>query len=80
MCSLCRFVGLVVLGNKEARLGSAEIRVVYEGKTYAAPNMIYHYVVKHHYRPPDEFIQAVLKGSLPGSPEYESVKRDRGWL
>jgi hypothetical protein len=41
---------------------------------YAAPDMIYHYVVDHHYRPSDEFIQAVLESNpAPGSPEYESL-------
>jgi hypothetical protein len=44
------------------RIGSAEIRVVSQnGRTYAAPMMIYHYVTAHNYRPPDEFIQAVLE-------------------
>jgi hypothetical protein len=32
--------------------------------------MIYHYVVDHHYLPPEEFISAVLDGPLPDSPEY----------
>jgi hypothetical protein len=57
--------------GKELWLGSAEIRVTYEGKTYAAPDLIYHYVVAHRYRPPDEFIEAVLKGPLPDTREYE---------
>lgn len=39
---------------------SAEIRVVWDGKVYAAPTMVHHYVVAHNYRPPDEFIEAVL--------------------
>src|SRR5215470_17912081 len=41
-------------------LGSAEIRVFSEkGDIYAAPNLIYHYVSIHHYRPPEEFIAAL---------------------
>ena len=40
------------------------------GATYAAPNLIYHYVVDHQYLPPDAFVRAVLDGPLPGSPEY----------
>lgn len=42
-------------------LGSAEIRVKgLNGKIYAAPNLIYHYVEAHNYSPPEEFINAVL--------------------
>ena len=41
-------------------LGSAEVRVIGEGVTYAAPDLIYHYVVRHEYRPPEEFIRAVV--------------------
>jgi hypothetical protein len=41
-------------------VGSAEIRVdTLSGVTYAAPDMIIHYVEKHGYRPPDDFVQAV---------------------
>lgn len=39
---------------------SAEIRVAGDGKIYAAPTLIYHYVTAHNYRPPSEFIAAVL--------------------
>jgi hypothetical protein len=60
-------------GDKETWLGDAEIRVVGKGKVYAAPTLIFHYVTAHKYRPPDEFIQAVLEGPLPGSPEYEAI-------
>lgn len=52
-------------------LGSAEIRVFAEGAVFAAPNLVYHYVVDHHYLPPDEFVRAVLDGRpRPGSAEY----------
>ena len=48
--------------RKSTRLGSAEIRV--EGKdgiTYAAPDLIYHYVIEHDYDPPPEFVEALLQ-------------------
>ena len=55
-------------------LGSAEIRVFAEGVMYAAPNLIYHYVVDHRYLPPDEFVRAVLDGRpRPGSAEYAAL-------
>lgn len=60
------------------RVGSAEIRVFYQGKTYAAPNLLYHYVVEHHYQPPSEFIEAVLHGDLPGSRAYLRYIRKLG--
>ena len=37
---------------------------------YIAPGMITHYVGDHHYRPPDEFIQSVLRCPDYGSPAY----------
>lgn len=55
-------------------LGSSEIRVFgRDGTIYAAPNLVYHYVVEHQYRPPDAFIQAVLQGAQPGSDEYQTL-------
>lgn len=57
-----------------------EIRVFGEGDiVYAAPTMIYHYVVDHHYRPPQEFIQAVLDGPRAGSDEYRERARAYPW-
>ncbi len=81
-CPFCRrpsYGTLAQHGNDELRLGSAEIRVLGKDVVYAAPNLIYHYVVEHHYCPPEEFIQAVIEGALPGSPEYETLRKKRGW-
>jgi hypothetical protein len=75
-CELCEHPSngiRVRRGEKETWLGDAEIRVVGKGKVYAAPTLIFHYVTAHKYRPPDEFIQAVLEGPRPGSPEYEAI-------
>ena len=41
-------------------LGSAEIRVLGEGKSYAAPNLIYHYIKDCGYLPPQEFLDALM--------------------
>ena len=52
-------------------LGSAEIRVFSpSGVAYAAPNLIYHYVNTHCYKPPDEFLTALREGSSPASDSY----------
>ena len=57
--------------GEQVELGYAEIRVLGErGKMYAAPNMLYHYVTVHHYKPPDEFVQALKKGPCPPNEEY----------
>jgi hypothetical protein len=51
----------VTLNDKTRLLGSAEIRVQGKnGKTYAAPDLIYHYMKDCNYRPPDEFLDAVM--------------------
>src|SRR5262245_28277392 len=52
-------------------LGSAEIRVFSKhGDIYAAPNLIYHYVSVHHYKPPEGFVAALREMPGPPSPEY----------
>jgi hypothetical protein len=51
-CDLCT-------GRDKPR-GSAEVRVPGAGRVYAAPELVYHYVVAHGYKPPGEFIAAVL--------------------
>jgi len=39
---------------------------------FVAPEMIFHYVETHHYRPPDDFIKAVMSSPLPGTKEYRT--------
>ena len=64
--------------GQEISLGNCEIRVVGRSAVYAAPTLIYHYVVAHAYRPPDEFIAAVLSGPRVGSPEYTALMEEYG--
>lgn len=46
--------------GRKMGLGSAEIRVIGKnGKIYAAPNLIYHYIRDCGYIPPQEFLDAV---------------------
>ena len=50
----------VMTEQGEFLLGLAEIRIQgKEGKIYAAPNLIYHYIKDHNYLPPKEFLDAV---------------------
>ena len=63
LCPFCEVkqMGLpVTLGGKRLTLGSAEIRVSTPERTYAAPDLIFHYIRDHGYKPPDEFVRAVL--------------------
>jgi hypothetical protein len=49
------------LAGTTVHLGAAEIRVVdTAGNWLIAPDLIIHYVSAHRYRPPAEFIEAVL--------------------
>ena len=47
--------------GEERKLGNCEVWVDGEGETYAAPNLIIHYVLYHKYQPPEKFISAVIK-------------------
>lgn len=70
VCPFCDFGPAAGNADRSARhrrqreadaLSSAEIRVVgRDGKAYAAPVLICHYVEKHRYLPPPEFVQAVM--------------------
>jgi hypothetical protein len=48
-------------GSSPPQHGNGQIRVMGQNHFwYAAPAMVHHYVVAHRYRPPLEFIDAVL--------------------
>ncbi|GAA0473437.1 hypothetical protein Aca07nite_56790 [Actinoplanes capillaceus] len=52
----------VATAKGEIPLGSAEIRVeAKDGVVFAAPNLIYHYVIEHGYQPPDDFVEALCR-------------------
>lgn len=53
-CPFCK--GL----ERDRAASSAEMRVPGNGRVYAAPLLVHHYVVAHDYWPPDEFVAAVL--------------------
>ncbi len=58
-------------------IGDGEIRVAGKTLVYAAPTLIYHYVVDHHYSPPQEFLDAVLNPvASPGSPAFIALLQD----
>jgi hypothetical protein len=52
-------------------LGSSEIRVFgTDGTIFAAPTLLYHYIYRHHYAPPDRFIEALGSGPKPPNEKY----------
>jgi hypothetical protein len=53
-------------------IGSAEIRA-FGDVIYAAPTLIYHYVLVHHYKPPSDFVRALLTGPRPDSDAYRAL-------
>ena len=72
-CEVCcsREANVARRNGEELLLGSAEIRVFSgDAELYAAPNLIYHYVVSHNYSPPPEFVRAVLVGPCPPDDAY----------
>lgn len=81
-CEFCRSWKLkdfcVSRNCEHITLGSSEIRVIGEsGQCYAAPNLIYHYVSLHYYKPPDSFLSALRSGPKPPSDEYFGGLRTR---
>ena len=40
---------------------------------FVAPTMIAHYVERHQYAPPEEFIRAVLSSPLPGTEMHRAA-------
>ena len=75
-CELCPETRgyLFMRGDARLLLGAAEIRVFGDGDTiFAAPNLIYHYIVDHHYRPPPPFLKALRASPAPPDSRYFDV-------
>jgi hypothetical protein len=63
LCPFCAKaeVGIPLeIGGQQIKLGSAEINVKGSGgRTFVAPDLVYHYIVTHRYATPSEFVEAV---------------------
>jgi hypothetical protein len=61
--------------GEELRLyGHGHQLVEHEGRVYVCPALVLHYILDHGYRPPDEFVLAVVRGRFltrDGSPAHE---------
>jgi len=53
--------------------GDKVLAVKGKGKVYFCPSMIQHYVTKHHYKPPQEFIDAVM--ARPEKKKEDNIRR-----
>lgn len=53
--------------------GVGNFGVPSDGLLFVAPEMIVHYVEEHGYRPPAEFVAAVLRSPLPDTEEYQLI-------
>jgi hypothetical protein len=60
-CDFCEvFPMFMTVDGEGISLGNGEIRVAgTDGKVYAAPTLICHYIAGHQYCPPREFLDAV---------------------
>lgn len=61
-CGFCPPGGVIRCGSAELHLAAAD------GRVYAAPSLVVHYVRDHGYLPPAEFVAAVMDG-VPVDPE-----------
>lgn len=63
-CTLCgKFMPEIKWKRRGIRLQGHGHYLVQQGqRVYMAPSLLLHYVLDHGYRPPDEFLDAVLKG------------------
>lgn len=82
LCEFCEPTSRIFAERKgqQMYLGSSEIRVWSKtGEVYAAPNLIFHYVNTHRYKPPDEFLRALEEGISPSTREYFEKLKDATW-
>jgi hypothetical protein len=68
-CELCQFDG---------PLGSKNLFVPFQGKIYVAPELIYHYMAAHWYKPPQEFVDAVMNCVSTRSMDYKKALLSNG--
>jgi hypothetical protein len=69
-CPICR--------QKIQQYGGAETRILGESDIFATPDLIHHYVTAHNYRPPDDFVKAVLYSPEPSSAEHRALRKFYG--
>ena len=75
-CSLC------LGGSSRSGIKDSHVNLLIPGEdcVYVASGGLVHYMTKHSYRPPDEFIEALKSCPLPDTEEYKLnlIKSNRG--
>jgi hypothetical protein len=78
----CDFCGkshiFLEYGSKKVMTNNGEIWILDGNIVYAAPVMIHHYVTDHNYRPPQVFIDAVMRCPLPYEAAYQEIMQSWG--
>ena len=72
-CDFCpgEYVESAEYKGEKLLLSTSEFRVFDDnGDIYAAPTLIFHYVQRHHYRPPQAFVAALFRGPAPPDAAY----------
>lgn len=77
-CDFCKntktSIPTVEFKGEKREVGYYEIRVWgQDGKAYAAPSLIVHYILQHHYKPPQEFIDAVIHSNAHSKEYYQKI-------
>jgi hypothetical protein len=81
-CPFCRFSRgprSLCFGKQTVSLGISNVFVPGRDMIYVAPSLILHYIDAHEYRPPDEFVDAVLECPDMRSMAYLKALRARGY-
>jgi hypothetical protein len=75
-CTLCEkeMIKVEWKGKTVDLMGAGHYLVRYEKAVYMAPALLLHYILDHHYRPPQIFIDAVLKGKFLTTADLEIKK------
>lgn len=61
VCEFCNAEG------KPPATSSGDVVLEFEsGPVFQVPDMLPHYILEHHYQPPEDFVRAVMAGSLTG--------------
>jgi hypothetical protein len=69
-CELCP-PQRIVAGKFVVPMGSHNLFIPGERCVYVAPELIVHYIEAHQYKPPEEFVGALLACPPTGSAEYQ---------
>jgi hypothetical protein len=53
--------------------GRLNLGVPFGDVIFIAPELVVHYMTRHRYLPPEDFITAVMRSALPGTGEYQAA-------